>query len=106
MASSVTMVQPPPPRGSSASSSSHRCAPTPRHPPPPPSESRSKQPSNPISHTGKKRVSDTTGSTQKNTRRKVVSTLKFPMPLRDVTVFDKKYQVGQGTYGCVLLNNY
>lgn len=104
MASSVTMVQPPPPRGSSASSSSHRCAaPPPRHPPPPPPESRPKQPSIPISHAGKKRLANATAPTQKNTRRKVVSTLKFPMPLRDVTVFDKKYQVGQGTYGSVFV---
>lgn len=94
MAATVTMVRPPPPRGSSSSSSSSCTSRRPPPPPPPGAKSSSRA--------GSKRPSESIGS-NRNVRSKAVSTLKFPEPLRDVTVFDKKYQVGQGTYGSVFV---
>jgi len=89
----VTMVRPPPPRGSSSSNNSYATRRPP--PPPPPGSKSSSRPCN-------KRPSESSSS-RRNVRSKVVSTLKYPKPLRDVTVFDKKYQVGQGTYGSVFV---
>lgn len=90
MAATVTMVQPAPPRESTSSSRPCNNPATRRPPPPPLPPGRSggaghKRPGEPLP--------------RNNARPKNISTLKFPKPLRDVTAFDKKYQVGQGTYG-------
>lgn len=95
MAATVTMVQPPPPRESSSSSTSRAFATRSQPPPPPPG-------TKPCSRGSSKRPSDAQ-HLQRNVRQKNVSTLKFPTPLRDVNAFDKKYQVGQGTYGSVFV---
>lgn len=105
MAATVTMVQPQP-RGeasSSTTSSARSFRPRPPPPPPvPPPGSKAKQLATKGSLCGSKRPGELL-RVQPSARQKVVSTLKFPKPLRDVTVFDKKYQVGQGTYGSVFV---
>ena len=90
MAATVTMVQPPPAREPS-SSSSRPCAP---RPPPPPNRPGARS-----AVRVKGKHPRESSEFERNVRRKNISTLAFPKPLRDVTVFDKKYQVGQGTYG-------
>lgn len=96
----VTMVQPPPP--SSRNSSSRSCT-TRSPPPPPPPGARDRHSNGNSRSSGSKRSNDFTSQSKKNVRQRVVSTLKFPKPLRDVTVFEKKNQVGQGTYGSVFV---
>jgi len=97
MAATVTMVQPPPPR----ETSSRVCAAPPRPPPPP--GTHPKHSTMTLTQGAKKRSFDPITKSSKKCRPTAISTLKFPRPLRDVNVFDKKYQVGQGTYGSVFV---
>jgi len=92
------MVKPPPPRHKSSSSHNHRSS---RPPPPPPPQY------------GTKRKADAQMSSSKATsssRPKIDTgiadlsiSIKFPVTLRDVKVFKKEHQLGQGTYGSVFM---
>eukprot|EP00586_Coscinodiscus_wailesii_P023634 CAMPEP_0172496908 /NCGR_PEP_ID=MMETSP1066-20121228/94672_1 /TAXON_ID=671091 /ORGANISM="Coscinodiscus wailesii, Strain CCMP2513" /LENGTH=491 /DNA_ID=CAMNT_0013269455 /DNA_START=493 /DNA_END=1968 /DNA_ORIENTATION=- len=120
------MVQPPPPPGppppttsrssrQSSSSRPSRPPPPPRAPPPPPPPPRGppRPPPPPQPRdckpkaSGTKRPSDAKcglPSKRPSLSSGPISFLKFKS-LRDVTVFQKKHQVGQGTYGSVFMGS-
>lgn len=95
----ATMVQPPPPPGRPPS----RVVSRGNRPPPP--KGAKPPPPPPPPRVDLKRSSDQLGSTKSqkydNKRQKGELTLIRPAVLRDVTVFQKKHQLGQGTYGWV-----
>lgn len=78
-------------RGPQTSASQKR----PQVPPPP----RAKRPGEPLtSHTSAVRAKTNSAGTIRS-----CNTLEFPAPLRDVNAYEKKRQVGKGTYGSVYL---
>jgi len=101
---------PPPPPPPKKSSVVHR-----RPPPPPPPKgrsppNRSRSPSsaaigqnNDNAIVRQKRVAAPLLSPLKKSRRIQPVTIQAPVVLRDVNVFQKKHQVGQGTYGYVII---
>lgn len=91
----AAMSQPPPPR---------RRPPPPRGPPPGP------PPPRPATATGTKRTAPQEDRAVKVAKKapppqpkRKMMTIKKPKVLRDVNAYDKKYQVGQGTYGSVFV---
>lgn len=100
----ATMARPPPPPGPPPGKPSSKSGPSkPRPPPPPPSGStprRPPPPAGPPSHAvpGSKRPGSLAA---KENHKHPRLALSLPKSLRDVTVFNKKGQVGQGTYGSV-----
>eukprot|EP00591_Stephanopyxis_turris_P006883 CAMPEP_0195517878 /NCGR_PEP_ID=MMETSP0794_2-20130614/11800_1 /TAXON_ID=515487 /ORGANISM="Stephanopyxis turris, Strain CCMP 815" /LENGTH=408 /DNA_ID=CAMNT_0040646755 /DNA_START=619 /DNA_END=1842 /DNA_ORIENTATION=- len=97
----AAMVQPPPPRGPPPPTSRPPPPPPPPRGPPPPSgpPPPPRGPPPPRARVTK-RPHDTNTYAQKKQPR--VSIIR-PKTLRDVTVFQKKNQVGQGTYGSVFM---
>lgn len=97
----ATMVQPPPPPGRPPS----RVVSRGNRPPPP--KGAKPPPPPPPPRVDAKRSADQLGSTKSqkydNKRQKGELTLIRPAVLRDVTVFQKKHQLGQGTYGSVFM---
>jgi len=107
------MVQPPPPSGPPPHS---RRPVRPRPPPPPRPSSFMKSNTFPKSSnsgtkpSGCKRPTDASSRGNVTSKRKIDSnlstgqiTMHCPLTLRDVTVYQKKHQVGQGTYGSVFM---
>jgi len=92
--SAVAMVKPPPPRHASSSAHKHSSR------PPPPQHA-----------IDAKRKADAQMSSSNAVSRSKIDTgisklpisIKVPVTLRDVKVFQKKCQVGQGTYGSVFM---
>jgi len=74
-------------------------------PPPPPRAPGRGRPTEFVGRSGlpggKKRSSDETS--HNNPRKKMSVSIMAPVVLRDVTAFEKKQQVGQGTYGSVFM---
>ncbi len=121
MASATTMVRPPPPgrpapppppssaNGSRPKPPAPPIAPPPqsntkRAPPPPPPPPKSAPPSTVTFsyQNGKRPTEATEQSPQKRSRCSSMS-IRAPVVLRDVNVFLKKHQVGEGTYGSVFV---
>lgn len=93
--SAVAMVKPPPPRHTSSSSKR-----TSRPPPPPPQVGTKRKDHSQISS------SKATSSSRPKINTGIADlsiSIKFPVTLRDVKVFQKKHQLGQGTYGSVFM---
>lgn len=126
MASTTTMVRPPPPSKPSAPPRKPAPPPPPparkrhggprpppppgppknkpRPPPPPPPPARSGGSlggGGPLAAAGNKRHMDPANAARKQQCRRV--SLKAPAVMRDVTAYQKKQQVGEGTYGSVFM---
>jgi len=104
MASATAMVQPPPrppPRPPSNTSAGPR--PPPRRPPPPGPPPRRAPPPKPPPKTSAKRSAPSGSDVAPKRTRKSTVSIRAPVVLRDVNVFQKKHQVGQGTYGSVFV---
>jgi len=110
MLAATTMVQPPrppppqPPAGRRPPSSRSKInrPPPPRGPPPPPPPGLPrKRPAN-VSQSSRKMSRTIEKSPLKNSSE-IGRTIMKPTVLRDVTVFDKKHQLGKGTYGDVFM---
>ena len=103
MASASTMVRPPagrpppPPKPAGSRPKPPPPPPSRRVPPPPPPKKHhvAPPPKRPVPFSGKQ-------SPAKRSKVGHVS-IMAPIVLRDVNVFEKKYQVGQGTYGSVFV---
>ena len=122
MASATTMVRPPPPgrpapppppnsaNGSRPKPPAPPSAPPPHAntkrapPPPPPPPPKSAPPSTVtfLPQNGKRPTDVTEQPPQKRSRCSSMS-IRAPVVLRDVNVFLKKHQVGEGTYGSVFV---
>lgn len=94
--------KPPPPPGQPK-----KVSPRPPPPPPPAPPSKSDNEDNNNNSSIKKRTlqtepSSSSGSPVKRQRRGSVS-IRAPTVLRDVDAFEKKFQVGEGTYGSVFV---
>jgi Protein kinase domain len=122
MASATAMVRPPPPgrpapppQPPSAIGGSRPKPPAPPNVPPPPHAKRVPPPPPPLPKpappavsfsqlNGKHTLEDVDMMPPKRVRNNTVS-IRAPVVLRDVNVFLKKHQVGQGTYGSVFVGH-
>lgn len=118
MASASTMVRPPPPDGRPAPPSGRPRPPPPppnappskhlplkparKAPPPPPPRKSAPPPPPPLKRPAAAATATAVEPAAKRARRGSVSIIA-PTVLRDLTAFDEKHQVGQGTYGSVFV---
>lgn len=104
MSTVTTMVRPPPPPPPPGPKKNVRRPPPPRpRPPPPPRSLATKRLSEDSHSTVKPKVQKlNNGISVKQSSKQMVKIMK-PTVLRDVAVYDKKHQLGKGTYGDVFM---
>uniref|UniRef100_A0A7S1YYY6 Cyclin-dependent kinase 2 homolog n=1 Tax=Ditylum brightwellii TaxID=49249 RepID=A0A7S1YYY6_9STRA len=100
MATVTAMAQPAPPRGPPPSRRPIGRPAPPQGPPPRGRPAPPPLPPNQLS--GTKRPAGVLPSDGKKMRRPPI-TIRAPVSMRDVTAFEKKHQVGEGTFGSVFL---